>query len=103
MKLIEKRNQKGWSRAELARRAGMHPSTVSLIESGRLVAYPSQLDKLALALDLPASHAPDLVGSTARPDQVGLSANESTHTCAGSPERPGKPGGTKSAGTQRRS
>ena len=52
MRLIEERNQRGWSRAELARRAGMHPSTVSLIESGRLVPYPSQLDKLAAALGL---------------------------------------------------
>lgn len=54
MKITEHRKMKGWSQAELARRAGMHPSTVSLIESGRQVPYPSQLAKLAKALGVPA-------------------------------------------------
>jgi transcriptional regulator with XRE-family HTH domain len=46
------RTSKCWSRAELARRAGLHPTTVGLIESGRLRAYPGQLEKLARALDV---------------------------------------------------
>ncbi len=70
MRLIEERNQRGWSRAELARRAGMHPSTVSLIESGRLVPYPSQLDKLALALEISAAEARSLVGNEPQSSDV---------------------------------
>ena len=45
-----RREELGWSRAELARRAVIHPSTVSQIENGRLRPYPSQLEKLAHAL-----------------------------------------------------
>jgi transcriptional regulator with XRE-family HTH domain len=41
-----------WSQAELARQAGMNPATVSQIEAGRLVPYPSQLNKLACALGI---------------------------------------------------
>ena len=40
----------GWSKAELARRARVHPSQVGLIESGRFVPYTSQLTKIAKAL-----------------------------------------------------
>jgi len=51
------RQQAGWSKAELARRAGMHPTQVGLIESGRMIPYETQLQKLADALgfqdDLP--------------------------------------------------
>jgi len=50
MRLTTERTRRGWSRSELARRAHMNPSTVSLIEAGRLVPYPSQLRKLAKAL-----------------------------------------------------
>ena len=46
---------RGWSQAELARRAHMNPTTVSLIEAGRLVPYPSQLRKLERALGLKPS------------------------------------------------
>ena len=44
------REQKGWSRAELARRAHMHASTISWAENGRLVLGRSQLRKIARAL-----------------------------------------------------
>ena len=40
----------GFSQSELARRAGMHPSTVNLIVRGRMVPYESQLAKIAAAL-----------------------------------------------------
>ncbi len=50
MKLASERKRRRWSQAELARRAHMNPSTVSLIEAGRLIPYPSQLRKLAKAL-----------------------------------------------------
>lgn len=38
------------SQASLARRAGLHPSTVCAIERGRLVPYDAQAKKLAAAL-----------------------------------------------------
>lgn len=44
------RMTKGWSKAELARRAQVHPSQVGLFESGRMVPYESQLAKLTAAL-----------------------------------------------------
>jgi transcriptional regulator with XRE-family HTH domain len=55
MKLSIERSRRGWSRAELARRAGLNASTVGLIESGRLRPYPSQLVKIARALNIPDS------------------------------------------------
>ena len=35
----------------LARRAGMHVSSISQIESGRLLPYPRQQEKIAHALE----------------------------------------------------
>ncbi len=46
------RLDRGWSKAELARRAQVHPSQIGLFESGRLLPYPSQLVKLAAALEV---------------------------------------------------
>ena len=46
------REARGWSKAELARRAGLNASTVGSIENGRLRPYPSQVLKLAEALKL---------------------------------------------------
>ena len=62
MRLTNERTRRGWSRAELARRAGMNATTVSLIESGRFYPYLSQLKKLARALGVPDSEAYTLVG-----------------------------------------
>ena len=50
--LRELREARGWSKAELARRAELNPTTVGWIESGRFRPYPVQLEKLARALDL---------------------------------------------------
>lgn len=55
------RQQRGWSQAELARRAGVHSTTISLIESGRLAAYDSQIEKIAKAFDIPIERATKLV------------------------------------------
>jgi transcriptional regulator with XRE-family HTH domain len=55
------RRQRGWSQAELARRAGMHNSTVCQIESARLRPYPRQLAALATALGVGSSHESDLL------------------------------------------
>ena len=57
MNLSIERSRRGWSRAELARRAGLNASTVGLIESGHLQPYPRQLYKLARALNVPESEA----------------------------------------------
>ena len=51
------REKHGWSQSELARRSLMHPSTVSQIENAKMVAYPSQLAKLAAALGWTADPA----------------------------------------------
>ena len=50
-RLTREREIRGWSRAELSRRAGLNPSQVGLFESGRLIPYPVQLRKLAGALE----------------------------------------------------
>ena len=50
--LRKHREARGWSRAELARRAQMNATTVGWIESGRFRPYPVQLEKLAKALEL---------------------------------------------------
>lgn len=39
-----------WSQAELSRRSGVHTSTISHIERGRMIPYPSQLERIARAL-----------------------------------------------------
>jgi len=48
------RRKKGWSQSELGRRAGVHPASISQIESGRLNPYPIQLEKIADALEVDA-------------------------------------------------
>jgi transcriptional regulator with XRE-family HTH domain len=53
------RQQRRWSQNQLARRAGLHPSTVSLLESGRLRLSPNQARKLARALKVPAEMLSD--------------------------------------------
>ena len=49
------REVRRWSKAELARRAGLNASTVGWIESGRFRPYPGQLEKLAHALGVPST------------------------------------------------
>ncbi len=51
----------GISQAELARRAGLNPSTVCQAESGRFLPYPAQLRKLAQGLGIPAEQAGELL------------------------------------------
>ena len=48
--ITAEREKRGWTRAELARRARMSASDVGKIEAGRLIPYPAQLTKLARAL-----------------------------------------------------
>ncbi len=44
------RNKRGWSQAELARRAGINASSMSRIEAGYEPAYPKRGKKIADAL-----------------------------------------------------
>ena len=55
------RMQRGWTRAELGRRAKMHPASVGKIESGRQVPYRVELVKLARALAIPSAEADTLM------------------------------------------
>ena len=57
MKLTEERKRRGWSQAELARRANLNANTVCLIENRRFVPYPQQLFKLARALGVEEAQA----------------------------------------------
>ena len=59
--LTLKREERGWSQSELARRARINPNTVSVIERGRFRPYASQLQKLAKALGVPVKEAPRLL------------------------------------------
>jgi transcriptional regulator with XRE-family HTH domain len=61
LQLQARREARGWSRAELARQAGLNPATVGAIESGRLQPYESQLLKLARALKVPARSSTTLM------------------------------------------
>lgn len=55
------RKERGWSQSELARRSGIHSSTISLIESGRLTPYDTQIDKIADAFGVSKRRAAQLV------------------------------------------
>ena len=48
--MMRVRSEKGLSRSELARRAGIQAGTVTWIETGRFIPYPSQLEKVARVL-----------------------------------------------------
>ncbi len=53
MKLLQmERERRKWTRAELARRAGMNGVTVGQIENGRIAPYPVQLQKLGAVLGI---------------------------------------------------
>ena len=52
LRLTIEREKRSWSRAELARRAMLNAATGGAVAAGRLVAYPSQLQKIARALEI---------------------------------------------------
>lgn len=60
-RLTALRRAKGLSQARLAALARLHPTTVSLVENGRLQPGASQLMKLAGALGLSAAEAAGLL------------------------------------------
>ena len=49
------RQERGWSQSELGRKTGIHASTISLIESGRLVPSETHIAKIARAFRLERS------------------------------------------------
>ncbi len=59
------REDRGWSRSELARRARMSAPDIGKIESGRLNPYPSQLTKIAEALGVDSDVAEALLEEVA--------------------------------------
>ena len=61
LRMKVRRVERGASQAQIARLAQMHPSTVSLIESGRLRPGLGQLRKLARALGVPRDQAATLL------------------------------------------
>ena len=61
LKLTGERIRRGWTKAEVARRAGLHPSTVGAIEGERIRPYACQLAKLADALGWPPDAASGLL------------------------------------------
>jgi transcriptional regulator with XRE-family HTH domain len=62
MNLLQRiREQKGWSKSEVARRARMHSGDYSKIERKILRPYSSQLLKIARAVGIPAAEAHTLL------------------------------------------
>ena len=51
LRMTEERKSRGLSMSALARRAEMHVSSISQIESGRLIPYEKQVIKIANALN----------------------------------------------------
>lgn len=69
------RQQMGLSQSELARRSGVHSSTISLIESGRMAPYGTQLTKIAAALDVAPEDARTLLDQIELPTAETATAN----------------------------
>ncbi|MBQ9003667.1 MAG: helix-turn-helix transcriptional regulator [Eggerthellaceae bacterium] len=51
LRMTEERKSRGLSMSALARRAEMHVSSISQIESGHLIPYEKQMAKIAKALN----------------------------------------------------
>ena len=52
IRLTLERKRRGWSQMELARRSGVHATSVSLIENRRFLPGAIQLEKIRIALDV---------------------------------------------------
>lgn len=61
LKMAIERKRRGWSQAELGRRSGVHPTSISLIEGRRFRPGVVQLEKLRLALGVSAAEAAALL------------------------------------------
>jgi len=67
LQIRQERITRGWSQAQLARRARISVSDMSRIEGGWLKPYPQQLKRLARALGWPLDESDRLL-CEARPD-----------------------------------
>lgn len=65
LRLTQEREQRGWSRAELARRANVHPADLGKFELERTRPYPGQLGRIAKALGIPQRDAEALLEEVA--------------------------------------
>ena len=54
------RKEKGWSQSVLSRESGVHVSTISNIERGRLSPWPGQRVSLARAFSWPLERSDEL-------------------------------------------
>lgn len=61
IRLRYERLRRGWSQTQLAAAARMHTQQVSAIENSMLKPYPTQLARLAHALDVPEDEAESLL------------------------------------------
>lgn len=61
LRLRYERSRRGWSQTQLAAAARMHTQQVSAIENGMMKPYPSQLLRLARALDIPEDDVASLL------------------------------------------
>ena len=61
LNLTERRIAAGLSKAALARRASLDQALLSKIESGRVRPYERELQRLAVALDVPVPQAATLL------------------------------------------
>lgn len=86
-KLTELRRARGWSKAELARRAHLAEGDVGKIESGRLVPYESQLGRLAMVLDVPVAKAATLLDGDAPAASRKVTHNPASRTRRAEPTK----------------
>jgi transcriptional regulator with XRE-family HTH domain len=76
MRMTLMRKQRRWSQARLARESELCQSTLSSIESGRFHPYPSQLLKLANALDWKGDPEDLLRATSTTKESVSRSSDE---------------------------
>jgi transcriptional regulator with XRE-family HTH domain len=52
IRLTHERHRRGWSQAEVSRRTGIHPTTISHLESGEVKPWPAYREKLSVLFGL---------------------------------------------------
>ena len=61
IRLTQMRLERGWSKAELARRSGLDQSLIGKYESGRMVPYYRELRRISDAFGMPPENANGLL------------------------------------------
>jgi transcriptional regulator with XRE-family HTH domain len=61
IRLTVERMRRGWTKARLARAAGLDQSLLSKIEAGRVLPYACELERLAAAIGIEPSEASALL------------------------------------------